>query len=480
VSAEFLDRVNGERVRPHSLDAEKAVLGAILINPALFDDARIVLGGSDFYRHAHRLIYGAVDTLAKRGQPPDLVTLSDELARAGKLDDAGGPAYLASLTDGVPRSTNIEHYARIVLDRARDRRALAALERAAGQIHDGERDQALQSLRVLSDELPDDAHEDILLEPAASVAARESAAGPVYLVADVLPVGCVGLWFGAERTFKSLAARELAAAVAMGRPLFHLDRLAVREPAPVAYVTEEDDAGAVLGHLNAFTGGAASRPGQIPLYLSACRGITLDHPRTQDRILRELAVCQPALVILEPLRSLTAAVDQGPRELQPLTQFLRRIIRETGAAVLIGHHAVKTVAGHDGRRGAQRVSGGGLVSISEAPAEFVRLDDYTVTFTPRGFKHAATPAPLTLTLETASGRVTRLSAEDYSKPPSDEEQAAEGVLTVVRAEPGLSGTAIAARVGGRKAAVFAALPALKARGEITEKKALRGSTWFPS
>ena len=57
--------------------------------------------------------------LTDRSQPVDLVTLKDELTRSGELDDVGGPAYISSLTDGVPRSANIEHYAKIVKEKSR-------------------------------------------------------------------------------------------------------------------------------------------------------------------------------------------------------------------------------------------------------------------------------------------------------------------------------------------------------------------------
>ena len=103
-----------ERSLPHNLEAERAVLGAILIHNDAFNVAAELIDAADFYRHAHQRVFDTMVALSERGQAIDFVTVKDELGRGGDLDDVGGPAYIAALADGVPRSTNVEHYARIV------------------------------------------------------------------------------------------------------------------------------------------------------------------------------------------------------------------------------------------------------------------------------------------------------------------------------------------------------------------------------
>ena len=103
-----------ERTLPHNLEAERSVLGAILIHNDAFNVAAELVDSGDFFRDAHRRVFDTMVDLNERGQAIDLVTLKDELARSGDLDDVGGAAYIAALVDGVPRSTNVEHYARIV------------------------------------------------------------------------------------------------------------------------------------------------------------------------------------------------------------------------------------------------------------------------------------------------------------------------------------------------------------------------------
>src|ERR1700741_3960143 len=107
-----------DRTLPHTLEAERSVLGAILLHNDAFNLAAEVIDAQDFFRDAHRRIFDKMVKLSERGDAIDLVTLKEELGRSGDLDEVGGPAYIAALVDGVPRSTNVEHYARIIKEKA--------------------------------------------------------------------------------------------------------------------------------------------------------------------------------------------------------------------------------------------------------------------------------------------------------------------------------------------------------------------------
>jgi replicative DNA helicase len=119
-----------ERTLPHNLEAERSVLGAILVHNDAYNSAVQIIDSNDFYRDAHRRVFEKMIALNERGQAIDFVTLKEELSRAGELDDVGGPAYVASLADGVPRATNVEYYARIVKEKS----TLRSLIAAAGKI----------------------------------------------------------------------------------------------------------------------------------------------------------------------------------------------------------------------------------------------------------------------------------------------------------------------------------------------------------
>src|SRR5436309_15754880 len=113
-----------ERTLPHNLEAERSVLGAILLHNDAFNLAAEVIDSRDFFRDAHRRIFDKMVALSERNDAIDLVTLKEELRRSGELEEVGGPAYIASLADGVPRTANVEHYARIVKDKATLRRLI--------------------------------------------------------------------------------------------------------------------------------------------------------------------------------------------------------------------------------------------------------------------------------------------------------------------------------------------------------------------
>jgi replicative DNA helicase len=107
-----------ERTLPHNLEAERSVLGAILVHNDAFNSAVQIITSADFYRDAHRRIFDKMIALNERNQAIDFVTLKEELSRGGEIDEVGGPAYISSLADGVPRATNVEYYSRIVKEKA--------------------------------------------------------------------------------------------------------------------------------------------------------------------------------------------------------------------------------------------------------------------------------------------------------------------------------------------------------------------------
>jgi replicative DNA helicase len=116
-----------QRVPPQAVEAERAVLGAMMLGEEAIAKAVELLDENCFYRDAHRRIYEAVITLFDRSEPADLVTVREALKVAGYLEAAGGEIYLAELLDEVATTANVEYYARIVLESAIKRRLIGAL-----------------------------------------------------------------------------------------------------------------------------------------------------------------------------------------------------------------------------------------------------------------------------------------------------------------------------------------------------------------
>ena len=113
-----------DRQPPHNLEAEEAVLGAVLASGRLLVEVAAVLEEADFYRPAHRAIWRAMLRLADRGQPTDPVTVLGELDDSGELADVGGGPFLHTLVEAVPTVANAGHYAHLVADTARRRRVI--------------------------------------------------------------------------------------------------------------------------------------------------------------------------------------------------------------------------------------------------------------------------------------------------------------------------------------------------------------------
>src|ERR671912_386452 len=128
------------RTLPHNLEAERSVLGAILIDNDSMNVAAAMIDAKAFFRDAHRRIFEKMLDLSERSQPIDLVMLKEELERGGDLEEVGGPAYVASLVDGVPRSTNVEYYAQIVKEKATLRNLIFSANKILGNAYEADQE----------------------------------------------------------------------------------------------------------------------------------------------------------------------------------------------------------------------------------------------------------------------------------------------------------------------------------------------------
>ncbi len=129
-----------ERTLPHNLEAERSVLGAILIHNDAINSAAQIVDSRDFFRDAHRRIWDKMVALSEKSLPIDYVTLKEELGRTGELEEVGGPAYITALGDGVPRSTNVEQYARIVKEKSVLRSLIFSANRIITSAYQAEED----------------------------------------------------------------------------------------------------------------------------------------------------------------------------------------------------------------------------------------------------------------------------------------------------------------------------------------------------
>jgi replicative DNA helicase len=117
-SSSFRRSVEDLKIPPHSIEAEQAVLGGLMLDNNAWDQVADRVSEQDFYRHDHRQIFRAIASLAQRNQPFDVVTMSEWLESNGQINDAGGMAYLGTLAKDTPSAANIAAYSDIVREKS--------------------------------------------------------------------------------------------------------------------------------------------------------------------------------------------------------------------------------------------------------------------------------------------------------------------------------------------------------------------------
>lgn len=139
---------------PANLQAEKTLLGAIMMESLLCNEAAQYLSADDFFLESHRRIFGRMLQLSADGRPIDIVTLCDSLAKRRELEAAGGPSYVSSLIDGVPAMPSVTEYAKMVRDKSRLRGLISASTSMIARAQDGDSpDELLSELQSRVSEL---------------------------------------------------------------------------------------------------------------------------------------------------------------------------------------------------------------------------------------------------------------------------------------------------------------------------------------
>ena len=463
-------------------ELEDDVLGAVLDH---FDVAwplvRDELSDRAFAFPVTAWIWRGVAALAEDGARPDVPLLArwldDHHADAGLVD-------LVKLQGGHPRPDAATMAAKVrplrALQTAREAsdllRQLGANLRTAP--HQAVDLVAAAVARLAAIDLrADGRREDAWIEPAPALLSRTAALAPAP---DLVPGMVAGreqitLAHAEPRALKTWWALEVAIALTTSTPV--CGAVPITTSGPVCYITGEDAARRVADRVQVLCAGRDCRP-PADLHLSARRGVWLDEAAHQRRLLAFVEAVRPVLVVLDPLRSLTACVDQGPRELQPFARFARELADRT--AVLLLHHDTKPQAGvADTRRRPHKASGGGLFSIADAPIALEPLGHGGTLFRPCAWKHAEDPPARELTLRIAAGVATWTVADVDDDVSADDRRVEAEIVSVLRATPELSGREIRQHVKGRDETTLAALRRLEAAGRIDSRSGARGADrWF--
>jgi len=125
------------KIPPHQIEAEQSLLGGIMVDSAGLPSAMEVLKGDEFYKESHRMIFKAIHDLFKDSEPVDILTVSNRLAERKQLEIVGGASYIAALTDAMPTASNVAAYAKIVSEKAIQRRLIQSANEIISFAYDG-------------------------------------------------------------------------------------------------------------------------------------------------------------------------------------------------------------------------------------------------------------------------------------------------------------------------------------------------------
>ncbi|HBF36553.1 MAG TPA: replicative DNA helicase [Firmicutes bacterium] len=126
-----------DRLPPQNIDAERSTLGSMMLEKEAIEKGIEILKAEDFYREAHRVIFEVIVSLSNKGEPIDIITVSEELTRRNMLDKIGGIPYLTALANSVPTAANIEYYAKIVGEKSLLRSIISAATNIVSMGYEG-------------------------------------------------------------------------------------------------------------------------------------------------------------------------------------------------------------------------------------------------------------------------------------------------------------------------------------------------------
>ncbi len=353
-----------ERIPPQNIEAEQAVLGAMLLSSEAIAHAAEKLRPEDFYRDAHRRVFKAIIEIFQRGEGADIVTVTEQLKKTDQLEQAGGIAFVTSLANAVPTASNIQYHTRIVLEKAQLRHLINASTEIAGRAYEDMED---------ADELMNEAAKKIL-----AVTGRGSTFDIVpinKLVMDVfkktetrskMKNALTGLASGFADLDKLTSGFQpsdlilVAARPSMGKTAFTLNiasYVAVKLKKPVAFFSLEMSNSQLVQRMLCAEGGidsqamragemdpadwdrlitACDRLSKAPIYIDDTPGVTITELRSKARRIK--AEQGLSLVVIDYLQLMQGRTGKSSenrqQEISEISRSLKALARELGVPVI--------------------------------------------------------------------------------------------------------------------------------------------------
>jgi len=353
-----------DRIPPQNIEAEQAVLGAMLIKKEAISEVVTILIGTDFYRDAHRIIFDAMLELFNKNEAVDLITITEQLRKNEQLDKVGGIAYVTSLANSVPTAANIEYHAKIVKEKGQLRHLINSATAIAGMgYEDNENvidvmDKAEKMILEVAakrgggDFTP---IKNILLDTFSKIEVLYASKGGI----TGTPTGFKDL----DKLTSGLQPSDLilvAARPSMGKTAFTLNlatHIAVREKKAVAFFSLEmskeqlvqrmlcsegaiDSQRLRIGELDDKDWGklisAADRLSTAPIFIDDTAGITVMELRSKARRLK--TEYDLKLIVIDYLQLMQGSSSKGgdnrQQEISEISRSLKALARELNVPVI--------------------------------------------------------------------------------------------------------------------------------------------------
>lgn len=367
------------RVPPQNLQAEQSVLGGIMLEQDAWDSISDVITEDDFYKPSHRVIFSAVRELNRKGQPTDLVTVSNYLMQSGQLDMVGGPTYLAEMMDQTPSVVNIKNYAEIVRDRSVLRKIITVgntfVDRAYMQDF-VDVDSFINEVESAIFKISDMSTNQDLVDASQIVKLSLERLEQLYATKGDL-TGVPSGFFDLDKMTAGFQPGELiivAARPSMGKTAFSLNlatHAAVAEKKSVAYFSVEMGKEQVMmrilasearismsqlrcGNLNESAWpkliNTAAKVSEVPFYIDDTSGISPFDIRAKCRRMKARHGLDLIIVDYLQLMSMKQKVESREREVSEISKMLKGLARELKIPVIALAQLNRGVEGRSDRR----------------------------------------------------------------------------------------------------------------------------------
>lgn len=362
------------KIPPHSLEAERAVLGALLLERDAWPGALELLEATEFYKEGHRKIFTAMAGVVAAGGQVDLVTLCEALKTAGELEEIGGPAALGGLVEEAAILPNLAQYAAIIRDKAQLRDLIRVSTDTIGRAYDNGQApvEIISRTTAQLEQLARRAAPLATAFPARTLGALAAldVPAPTFHVHGWIPATGVSFLVGDSEAYKSFFASLIGIAVAAGRRL--LQTFDVTQ-APTLVISEENGLLEDKRRHVALCRGLELDPADVPCHIASDAGFSFDDPVKYAALRAYVAAHGIRLILIDSFIRVHRRQENDAGEMSALYLDRMKPLIQSGVALVLLHHRRKVQQG-------PQPAGGGADSDAIRGSGDIRAATHSVLF----------------------------------------------------------------------------------------------------